>query len=188
MARFCDLTDEDLVHDAQQGIEEALTVLYERYLTVVYRRVRYTIPEADVEDVTQDIFIAMLRSLKGFRGDAQFKTWLRTLTNRAIADYYRHRDMADFQQTPGWQDEDSDNQFTVQGLANPVENDDQILVRQALGRLPTHYQEVILLRFAEDLPFLEIARQQRQSLEATKSLFRRAIAMLQKILEETYAG
>ena len=141
-----------------------------------------------MEDITQDIFIAMLRSLKGFRGDAQFRTWLRTLTNRAIADYYRTRDLADFQLTPDWLEENCDNEFTVQDLVNPVENDDQILVRQALGRLPTHYQEVILLRFAEDLPFLEIARQQRQSLEATKSLFRRAIAMLDKILEETYAG
>ena len=187
IAQFRDITDEDLVRDAQQGREEALSLLYERYLTVVYRRVRYTIPEADVEDVTQDIFIAMLRSLKGFRGDAQFRTWLRTLTNRAIADYYRHRDMADFQKTPDWQEEEDENAFVDQSLSNPVECDDQILVRQALGRLPAHYQEVLLLRFAEDLPFLEIARQQGQSLEATKSLFRRAIAMLQKILEETYA-
>lgn len=187
MTQFRDLTDEELVRCAQQGVEDALTILYERYMMVVYKRVRYTIPEADVEDLTQDIFIAMLRSLKGFRGESQFKTWLRTLTNRAIADYYRHRDPADFQPAKDWDNEELDGNLSSGSSASTDMSDDAILVRQALGRLPTRYQEVILLRFAEDLPFLEIAHQLGQSLEATKSLFRRAIAMLQNVLEETYA-
>ena len=67
---------------------------------------------------------------------------------------------------------------------SPVHNtkglDDLILIRQALKELPEHYQEVILLRFAEGLKFNEIAQIQGQSLEATKSLYRRAIAALNK--------
>ena len=70
---------------------DAFNELYERYLPVVYRRVRYMIPEQDVDDVTQEVFIAVVRSIKSFRGDSLFSTWLRTLVKRQIADFYRRR-------------------------------------------------------------------------------------------------
>ena len=88
-------TDSALVRLAQQGNRDAFSGLYERYLPMVYKRVRYAVPERDVEDVTQDIFMAVLRSLKGFKGDALFSTWLRTLTKRRIADYYRRKNPAE---------------------------------------------------------------------------------------------
>ena len=58
--------------------------------------------------------------------------------------------------------------------------DDEIILRQALHRLPENYQEILMLRFAEGLQFDEIAQINGQSLEATKSLFRRAVASLHK--------
>jgi RNA polymerase sigma-70 factor (ECF subfamily) len=177
------ITDEELVQRAQAGDLAAFNILYDRYLTVVFRRVRYSVPEADVEDVTQEVFIAVIRSLNEFRGNSKFRTWLYTILGRKIADYYRHRDPADFQ----WKTEDTaepvgmDNKAPY-GMGSST-LDDAIYVRQGLRLLPQHYREVILLRFVDDLPFLEIANQTGQSLEATKSLFRRAIAALQQILE-----
>jgi RNA polymerase sigma-70 factor (ECF subfamily) len=55
-------------------------------------------------------------------------------------------------------------------------------VRQALLRLPERYREVLLLRFAEGLPFQEVAQVLELSLEATKSLYRRAVAAAHKEL------
>ncbi len=179
--------DEMLVRCAQQGDILAFNTLYERYLDEVYRRVRYTVPEADVEDITQEVFIAVIRSLKDFRGDAKFRTWLYTLTSRKIADYYRRRDPVDFQIKASQGDDEMDEIAMIPDGTSYTTVDDMILVRQALKRMPERYQEVILLRFADDLPFIEIAGRMNQSLEATKSLFRRAIAMLQTVLEETYA-
>ena len=180
-------SDEMLVQCAQQGDGTAFNALYDRYLGVVYRRMRYSIPEADVEDVTQEVFIAVVRSLKEFRGDSKFRTWLYTLMSRKIADYYRRRDPADFQVKSSLEDDETDTIAMIPDGTSFSSVDDGILVRQALQQLPPRYQEVILLRFADDLPFLEIAGRLDQSLEATKSLFRRAIAMLQQVLEETYA-
>ena len=65
--------------------------------------------------------------------------------------------------------------------------DDCIVVRQALRKLPEKYTDILLLRFAEGLRFQEIAEMQGQSLDATKSLFRRAVAALQKQMEEANA-
>jgi RNA polymerase sigma-70 factor (ECF subfamily) len=89
MATSIKPSDEELVRSAQQGRQEAFNLLFERHLPLVYNRVRYTVPEQDAEDVTQEVFIAAMRSLGNFRGESQFSTWLRTLTNRQVADYYR---------------------------------------------------------------------------------------------------
>ena len=46
---------------------DAFTALYERYLPTVYKRIRFVIPEEDVDDITQEVFIAVVKSLKSFR-------------------------------------------------------------------------------------------------------------------------
>ena len=170
MAHFPPLPDEDeLVASAKQGALEAFSALYEYYLPMVYNRVRYVVPEEDVEDVTQDIFVATIRSLKGFRGEASFATWLRTIANRQIAEYYRHKHAPSVPL--------SDN---LQAPHDPAVSDEILLLRQAFRKLPQRQREILLLRFAEAMPFQEIARLQGSGLEATKSLFRRAVAALHK--------
>jgi RNA polymerase sigma-70 factor (ECF subfamily) len=162
-------SDNELVRSAQNGKIEAFALLYERFLPLVYNRVRYTVPVDDIEDVAQDVFIAVIRSLRGFRGESKFSTWLRTLTNRRIAEFYRHRHGPEFE---------LDEHL---GLPeNPSTTDDAIVLRQALRRLPDKYREIILLRFAENMHFTEIANLSGKSVDATKSLFRRAIAALGK--------
>jgi RNA polymerase sigma-70 factor, ECF subfamily len=174
-------SDEELIRAAQAGASDAFGALYERYLSLVYKRVQYVIPEQDVEDVTQEIFIAVIRSLNSFRYEARFSTWLRTLVNRQVADYYRNRNPYE----PSLDAEDSDTErLPIPGVfasTNDMDGlDERILLRQALRDLPDHYREIILLRFADGLQFSEISELQCQSLEATKSLFRRAIATLDK--------
>jgi len=171
-----------LVARVQKGDAAAFTVLYRRYLPIVLRRVRYTVPAEDVEDVVQEVFISMMKSLPAFEGRSLFSTWLRTLTNRRIAGYYRKRsrrvaatavepDVLD-----NWQP----------GPEPGLSQDDRIVLREALNALPEHYKEVVLMRFAEGLPFAEIAEQTNRSLDATKSLFRRAIAALKDELKDTH--
>ena len=55
---------------------------------------------------------------------------------------------------------------------------ERALVQKAFIKLPDHYQEIIFSRFADGLTFAEIADQRQQSLEAVKSLYRRAIQAL----------
>jgi hypothetical protein len=69
-------SDEELARSAQQGKQDAFVMLYERYFPNVLARVRFKVPENDVEDVTQEIFIAVMKSLGGFKGQAKFSTWL----------------------------------------------------------------------------------------------------------------
>jgi RNA polymerase sigma-70 factor (ECF subfamily) len=174
-----DLSDEALIQQINEGKREAFTVLYHRHLPSVFRRVRYVVPENDVEDVTQEIFIAVSKSLASFRGDAKFGTWLRTLTNYSVAQFYRKRTrkqdplLAPLSEASG----------RMEGNT-PRVLEERIFMQNALQKLPENYREVILLRFAEDLQFNEIAELTNQNLEATKSLYRRAISALRNLLEE----
>jgi RNA polymerase sigma-70 factor (ECF subfamily) len=173
------LSDEELASSAKQGDLDAFTSLYRRYFNVVYKRVCYVVPEADVEDVTQDIFVALLRSIKGFEARALFRTWFRTLTMRQIAEYYRNKSRK-VSNSSLRLDEIED--FPDRTSHENAES--QILVRKALNELPEQYREIILMRFAESLSFNEIAILLNRHPEGTKSLFRRAISALTQKLEE----
>lgn len=70
-----------LIRRAQDGEESAFRELFLRHRTDVARVVfRVLGPSPDVDDVTQDVFIHVYRSLKSFRGDSKFSTWLYRLT------------------------------------------------------------------------------------------------------------
>lgn len=171
-------SDETLIRQFKQGRKEAFDILYRRYLPSVYKRVRYVIPENDIEDVTQEVFIAAVKSLPSFRGDSQFGTWLRTLTNHKVAEFYRKRNR---KQEPLLAPLSEASGRTEDNASKILE--ERVLIQRALQKLPQNYREVILLRFAEDLQFNEIADQMEQNLEATKSLFRRAISALRTHLD-----
>ncbi|MEN8241860.1 MAG: RNA polymerase sigma factor [Chloroflexota bacterium] len=174
--------DATLVQLAVNGNQEAFNHLYERYFTQVYNRVSYLIPTEDIDDVTQEVLIAMLQSLKSFRGDAKFGTWLRVITNRHIANYYRKNKNS---LNDGPLDAESYRLKSPQNISESGLN--RVFIQRGLSALPDHYREILLLRFAEGLKFQEIANVQEKSLDATKSLFRRAISALRDQLGGQYA-
>lgn len=163
-------SDEELVKLAQAGKQEAFSVLYERYLSPIYNRLRALLPPEAVEDVTQEVFIAAVQGLDSYRGQSLFRTWLGAIARHKAMDYYRRRGR---QPTTVPLDAEQDRPAETD-----LQQDDRELVRLALRRLPAHYQEIILLRFAEGMPFDQIARTLGLSLEAAKSRFRRAIAAI----------
>lgn len=170
-----DETDESLASQAQKGDREAFLKLYNLYFRKVYNRVRSRVPSPYAEDVTQEVFIAVIRSLDTFERRSRFSTWLYTIVNRQIADFYRRR-------SRHHDDQQVELELVDHLVSEPVylyeRGDEGALIQVAMNELPDHYQEIILLRFADGLAFAEIAEQRGQTLEAVKSLYRRAIQAL----------
>jgi len=167
MSKHDSLSDEALAKLTQDGNRAAFEALCDRHLPRVYNRLRALLPAEAVEDVTQEVFMAALRGIQDYRGNSLFRTWLAAVIRHKVADYYRRRS----------------RQPEVVSLANDGDDplapdtwEERALVQAALRRLPTHYQEVLLLRFAEGKPFDQIAGDLGISLEATKSRYRRAVA------------
>jgi RNA polymerase sigma-70 factor (ECF subfamily) len=174
-------SDEYLARQAQQGDREAFLKLYELYFPRVYNRVKSRVPFQHAEDVTQEVFMAVIRSLHRFKQRSKFSTWLYTIVNRQIADFYRQR----YRKVEKASVSLDQVEYLVDDPSNTHERSDECaLIQQALTNLPQHYQEVIFLRFADGMTFAEIAEEQRKSLEAVKSLYRRAIQALRTEIGE----
>jgi RNA polymerase sigma-70 factor (ECF subfamily) len=176
MSKHPDLSsDETLAKMARAGDRRAFEILCDRYLPAVYNRLRAMLPPDAVEDVTQEVFLAAMKGVRRYRGKSSFRTWIAGITRHKVADYYRARSRQP--ETAPLDDETNDP-------ATRTTWEEKVLVRIALQCLPAHYQEVLLLRFAEGLPFAQVASALDISLEATKSRYRRAVAALAEEMDQ----
>lgn len=81
-----------LLRLAQRGDEHAKNELFKRHRHEVARIVMRALgPDADLEDVVQDAFIQIFRSIDGFRGDSKFSTWLYRLVTNVTRMHLRKR-------------------------------------------------------------------------------------------------
>jgi RNA polymerase sigma-70 factor (ECF subfamily) len=73
-------SDEELVERAQRGDRAAFRALFLTHRAQTSRLLARLVPQAEVEDVTQEVFLQVHRSLSAFRGESRFSTWLYRLT------------------------------------------------------------------------------------------------------------
>lgn len=170
---------DDLVSRAQKGDESAFNDLIHQFYPIVHRRVWHMVPRNAVEDTTQEVFAAAARSLKNFRGEAKFSTWLHTIISYQVANYYRKRE-----RRPNQTDNDIEDFSEILPAQRTISEtewiDEMISLKSGLSKLPEEYQEIILIRLVEGFKFREIAENLGINLDAAKSRFRRALKALQR--------
>ncbi len=84
--------DSPLVHQAQQGDSHAFASLYRKYVAPIYRFCYWqTNKSHDAEDLTQNVFVEMAKSLKTFRNKSSFKNWLYVIAKRQVANWISHK-------------------------------------------------------------------------------------------------
>jgi len=82
--------DRPLVDRAQAGDREALGELFVRHAQAVRRLLSGVIgPTNELDDLVQDVFIQVFKSLPRFRGDSRFSTWLHQVTMYAAYNHLR---------------------------------------------------------------------------------------------------
>lgn len=81
-----------LIQRAQAGDERALQQIFVLHRAEVTRLVfRLLGPSADIEDVVQDTFIHVFRSVRSFKGESKFSTWLYRLTTNVVRMHLRRK-------------------------------------------------------------------------------------------------
>lgn len=146
-------------------------------------------------DVVQETFVEAQRDFGQFQGDTEDEllAWLRQLLLHRVGKLRRrYRDTQKrrlVREVALGGDDSSDG--PVGGLAANVPSpsgqamaheQDQAL-REALGRLPEDYRQVITLRYQEQLPFEEIGRLLQRSPDAARKLWARAVEQLHEELD-----
>lgn len=172
------LPDDQLVRLALRD-ERAFEALVTRHAPAVHRLAAVTVGPGAADDVVQEVFIALHRGLRAFRGDAALSTWLHRVTLNACYRALRGRATVPFGDTP--------EPAAPHDPAHAGEQRDlRDRLRAALETLPPDQREAVTLREISGLEYAEIAAVTGVELGTVKSRINRGRAALRDLL--TRAG
>jgi len=173
----------EIIGSCRLGDRDAFRALYDLYKDRVYS-ISLHFCHGDsgaASDITQQVFLKLMTSIRQFRGDAEFSTWLYRLVVNACMDAARSRkpDSAISDRSypeafaaPGSQEDD----YARAQMANSV--------RAAVSALPPKFRIAVLLRYFEDLSYEQMAKALHCSMGTVASRLSRG----HKILAERLKG
>ena len=168
----------DLIRRSQAGDNKAFTELFHQYKNLVYKTAYLMLGNAaDAEDVLQEVFVQVYRSLSTFQpAKGAFTTWLHRITvNHCLNRRRKHR-------LPILAlDEAPPTSLAIRSPEARLAEDDAI--QQALGRLSEKQRAVVILRYYWDLSYAEIAQILDIPVGTVKSRLNLALRSLRQELE-----
>ncbi|MFZ2049062.1 MAG: sigma-70 family RNA polymerase sigma factor [Minisyncoccia bacterium] len=174
-------TDVELIEQYENGAKSSLNILIERYLGAVYNlSFRLLGRKEEVEDITQEVFLKVIRNLHKFDKNKNFKVWIYSITRNTVTDYFRKKKSLNFSSLNS-EDEDvesfeanikdeSDDQFEIL-----ERKENLILLEKALDNLSEDEKLIISLKHTEDMTFFEIGEIMSEPLNTVKSRYLRAL-------------
>ena len=154
---MAEINDELLVEQFRRGNESAFERIVERYSAEVAALANRLLGwPGEVQDVTQEIFLAAFLGLKKFRCECSLKSWLFTITiNKCRSFRYklllrrrRFERLVDKTSLPP----------TFAMNKNPVGAEEYHRIRSAVASLPARYREPVVLKYLQELDTDEISR------------------------------
>jgi RNA polymerase sigma-70 factor, ECF subfamily len=176
-------TDVELVREVLAGRLDRFEILVRRYQRLVATAaLRMGIHRQEVEDVTNEVFFKVFRSLSRYRPQHAMSTWLYRITVNAALDRRRSARHESFR-------EELPADLTDGRPSPQAEVDDEErarLLHQALRRIPGHYRAPLVLVHVEGLPLEEAARALDLPEGTVKSRLFRARALLKQVIRRHY--
>lgn len=169
--------------------------VYEEFHERIRHYLGRLVGEAEAEDVTQEVFVRVNKSLKTFKGESKLSTWVYQIATNAGLDrlrsaWYRQRNReVSVSVEPGEPEIELEDQDPCTAGKKPsipeqiIKFEMNECVREFVDRLPPDYRTVILLSEMKDLKNQEVADILGISLHAVKIRLHRARARLKKEFE-----
>jgi len=129
--------------------------VYSQNVDYVWRVVRRLgVPSADAEDVTQEVFLVVLRKLPGFEGRSELRTWLYGIAYRAASEYRRRAHVRREKPT-----ESPDPGSSLPSQVEEIERERaRSLLDTILGELDDDKRAVFVFYEIEEMPMQEVAQ------------------------------
>jgi len=163
-------SDEDLMLEFQKGSTEAFTELFQRYAQRLYGFFRRRLDQPTrAEELTQDVFVAVLKGASRYEPRALFRTYLYSIAVRML-----HAERRKSGREAG----------DVSGVepAQAAQAETSAWVREAVERLETTEREILMLREYEELSYEEIAELLWIPVNTVRSRLYRARMALRELL------
>ncbi len=151
----------------------------------------------DVEEVCQEVFLTVIKSLHTFQGNSQFQTWLFRIAANRARDYRQRLQAAKRgggQVTVSIHNEDPETGFSIDppsqapGLDLALKNTERIgLIGQALEQLGGPCQEIIELRYFADLSYEEISKALDLNIKTVSSRLSKCLSKLEGITRQIFS-
>jgi RNA polymerase sigma-70 factor (ECF subfamily) len=187
-----------LVRRCLAGDAAAWEDIVRRYQRRIYNICyRFAGTADDVDDLTQEVFIKMYKTLNSYDMDrGAFMTWVTTITRNLLVDHFRkgkHDRLTDSLDASASQEEEGrplGEQIADTGHASPDEQVRSLeagqAVHQALQKLSPELREAVILRDLQDMDYKEIADVLKVPEGTVKSRINRGRAELARLLSRTY--
>jgi RNA polymerase sigma-70 factor, ECF subfamily len=186
-----------LVRRCVDGDAAAWEDIVQRYHRRIYNICyRFAGASDDAQDLTQEVFIKMYRTLSTYdMGKGAFMTWVTTITRNLLVDHFRKTKadrLTDSLDSVPSEHEDAQPlsaQIADRGLAPDAHvqsRETRETVHQALQKLSPELREAVILRDLQDMDYREIATSLRVPEGTVKSRINRGRAELARLLQRTY--
>ncbi len=166
----------------QAAWEDLVKVHSRRVYSICYR---FTNSDQEAQDLTQEVFLRVFRSLKSFRaGEGSFTVWLARLSRNLLIDHYRRTKLdratdSIEEQLPLLEEKTASMGRTERMLAGREASE---LLQGALQKLSPELRETVILRDLEELEYREIAQVLSVPEGTVKSRLNRGRAELSRLL------
>ena len=174
------------IEKAKVGDQVAFTTLLDYYWNEVYGfMLQRTQNETDAEDITIETFAKAFDKIATYNPDFQFNTWLISIAKNVHIDMLRKKKSTLFIDIT---DEEDSQAYNIADSSPSAE--DKLITEQNLSRLlqcikelKPHYQEVIQLRYLQELSYQEISEELEEPLSNVKIKLLRAKKLLAEIIK-----
>ena len=178
-------TDQELAKKARVS-REAFGELYERHVTAIYRYVYYRVGNMeDTEDLTARVFARALKHIHNYNDRGlPFSAWLYRIAHNVVANF--HRDNKRHPSVPLDEAETHhaaahDDHADAADLRIDSERERTRLI-EAIRKLPEERQQLVVLKFVQQLQNAEIGQIMNRSEGAIKSLYHRTLSQLREMM------
>ena len=174
------------IEKAKKGDQIAFTFLLDYYWNEVYGfMLKRTENETNAEDITIETFSKAFDKIATYNAEYQFNTWLISIAKNVHIDLIRTKKSSLFIETTEQQEQQAYNIADTTPSAEDVliteQNLSQLL--QFIKELKPRYQEVIQLRYFQEMSYQEIANKIDEPLSNVKIKLLRAKKLLSEIIE-----
>ena len=176
-------SEKHLLESAIRGEASAFGLLYDKYQPKLFRFIFLKVSQREeAEDLTHQVFLSAWQNIETFEDQGlPLSSWLYKIARNKVIDYYRtKKQIISIDSIP-----DEILSIATESSENGLQSKMGMeTVYKALQKLPSDYQEIILMRFVEGLSPSEIASITGRNNGAVRVLQFRALRQLKKTLEK----